>query len=738
MIPPNQTIYEFGHFQLKAADRCLFCRDKVIDLEPKVFATLLYLVENYGHTVSKKQIMGQVWPDEFVEENNVPRHIALLRKKLGGEQEQYIETIPKIGYRFVAEVKLVQPEEQPSPDAASTPVSPVPVEAATDINPVPTSAATSDPALVMAQPKSRRPGLLLLWPTTVALVGIGFWIAWTIYGHVPILTPTLKLTPFTTFPGLETAPALSPDGERVAFVWNGAGGDNFDIYVKPVISRNGGDEVPFRLTTDASRDGDPVWSPNGREIAFLRRGAEGGEFLAAPAQGGRERRLAEASSPRHEGWGRNLDWSPDGKSLAIVDRNSPSDPLSLFLVSTEHGSRQRLTSPPATCVGDVHPAFSPDGQTVAFMRSCSNAIYDIHLAPVRGGEPSRLTHDNGTITGLAWTPDGREIIFSSNREGGFRLWRVAAPGGEPQPLLAGVQNAVSPSLSRRMARLVFSQEIEDTNIWRLGLKPPQREQPPAQLIASTHREDAPRFSPDGRRIAFQSTRSGSFELWLCDSDGQRPVQLTRFGGPHVGCPRWSPDGLQLAFDSAHAGSHRDIYVINADGSGLRRLTTESSNDSRPSWSHDGKWIYFASNRSGAWQVWRAPAAGGEAVQVTRHGGREAFESPDGHFIYYAKGLEHDWSIWRVPVDGSEEIQVLDQAHQGYWALFEEGIYLLNPKTTAIEFFSFATRQRKRLAEVKKELDWSGPGFSVSPDQRWILYLQTDLLSSDLTLADNFR
>lgn len=619
-------IYEFGPFRLNPAEQQLLRDGREIHLEPKLFDLLLLLVRESGRLIEKAELFERIWPGTHVEEIALHRNIHDLRDALGdsARKPRYITTVPTRGYRFVAEVRLVQPEERTSSDA------------------------TSAPAVVTAQPKSRRPGVWLA-VATAALAGFGFWAAWPVHRPVPIPAPTVKLAPFTTYPGLEMAPALSPDGERVAFVWNGARGDNFDIYVKPVAGQTDGDEAPLRLTTDARRDGDPVWSPDGREIAFLRRSAEGSDFFAVPAQGGPERRLAEASSLRHEGWGRNLDWSPDGKSFVIVDKNSPSEPFSLFLISTKHGSRQRLTSPPATCVGDVHPAFSPDGQAVAFMRSCSNAVYDIHLVPVRGGEPSRLTHDNVTITGLAWTPDGREIIFSSNREGGFRLWRVAAPSGEPQPLLSGVQNAVSPSLSRRAARLVFSQESEDTNIWRLGLGPAQREQPPVQLIASTQREDAPRFSPDGRRIAFQSTRSGSFELWLCDSDGQRPVQLTRFGGPHVGCPRWSPDGRQLAFDSAHSGSHRDIYVINADGSGLRRLTTESSNDSRPSWSRDGKWIYFASNRSGAWQVWRAPSAGGEAVQVTRHGGREAFESADGRFVYYAKGQEHDWSIWRVPV-----------------------------------------------------------------------------------------
>ncbi|MGH9935926.1 MAG: winged helix-turn-helix domain-containing protein, partial [Blastocatellia bacterium] len=409
-------------------------------MEPKLFDLLLLFVQNGGRVIEKAEIFERIWPGTRVEEVALHRNIHDLREALGDSAKKpcYIATVPTKGYRFEAEVKLVQ----------------------INLSPAPTG--TSDSALVTAQPKSRRPSVWLAVVAVAALAGVSFWSAWSIYRPIPIPAPILKLAPFTTFPGLEVSPALSPDGARVAFVWNGARGDNFDIYVKPVASRNAGDETPLRLTTDARRDDDPVWSPDGREIAFLRRSVEGGAFYAVSAQGGPERRLTEASSLRHEGWGRNLDWSPDGKSLAIVDKNPPSEPFSLFLISTEHGGRQRLTSPPATCVGDVHPAFSPDGQMVAFMRSCSNAIYDIYLAPARGGEPSQLTFDNVTITGLAWTPDSREIIFSSNRQGGFRLWQVAASGGKPQPLLAGAQNAVSPAVARQMARLVFSQEIEDT------------------------------------------------------------------------------------------------------------------------------------------------------------------------------------------------------------------------------------------------------------------------------------
>jgi len=238
---------------------------------------------------------------------------------------------------------------------------------------------------------------------------------------------------------------------------------------------------------------------------------------------------------------------------------------------------------------------------------------------------------------------------------------------------------------------------------------------------------------------FSSGRSGSSEIWVCDADGSNPAQVTSFGGPDVGSARWSPDGGQIAFDSIAAGQ-RDIFVMSAEGGKPRRLTEDVADDVRPSWSLDGRWIYFGSNRTGEWQVWKTPAEGGQAVQVTRQGGREAFESFDTKFVYYSKSFGIP-GIWRVPRAGGEEIRVLDEPLQGFWALVRNGIYFVNPKTTprpTIEFFSFDTGHSTQVAPIEKELQLVYPSLAVSPDGRSLLYVQVDRFESDIVLAENFR
>jgi Tol biopolymer transport system component len=504
----------------------------------------------------------------------------------------------------------------------------------------------------------------------------------------------------------------------------------------------GGPGTPLRLTTDPAPDRYPAWSPGGRSIAFFRaRGSGKGEILLVPALGGPERRLTEAGAP-------GVSWSPDGKTLAFAERTETNS-TAIFLLATDTGERRRLTAAGGETYSESLPAFSPDGRTLAFCRSRTVELSDIYLLALAeaGSQPRRVTSER-QIGGLAWHPDGRSIIFSSNRGGPRSLWRISTERADAVPealrVGAGLVEVYSPAISRQGA-LAFEQYVADTDIWRAPLPGPAgggtaAAAAPVPLVSSTRAETDLNLSPDGKRLAFVSTRSGNREIWACDSEGSNPVQLTTFGGDLVGTPRWSADGRSIAFDAVREG-HRDIYVIAADGGFLRRLTTEKSDDVRPGWSRDGRWIYFGSNRSGNWQVWKAPAQGGTAVQVTRNGGREALESPDGKFVYYAQlGTP---GIWRVPAEGGNEEKVLDRGLQSAWAVASRGLYLLSRRPNegpAVEFYSFATGQLGLIRSLARNtlLGGGGPLFAVSPDERWMLYIQADRVQSDILLVENWQ
>ena len=243
--------------------------------------------------------------------------------------------------------------------------------------------------------------------------------------------------------------------------------------------------------------------------------------------------------------------------------------------------------------------------------------------------------------------------------------------------------------------------------------------------------------PTANALPFTSNRSGVYGIWISDADGSHATELFARPGSTSASAHWSPDGQRIAFVSNMGGKNIDIYVIRASGGKPVRLTTDPAEDVVPSWSRDGKWIYFASKRTGQYEVWKVPAAGGEAVRVTRKGGGPALESPDGKSIYYIKG---DWSgsLWKMPLSGGEEAQVLPSVYNRAFALVKEGIYFIpEPKPdgkSSIEFLNLETGQIKSVIPVSRP----NAGLSLSPDGRSLLFTQFDEAGSDLMLVENFR
>ena len=430
------------------------------------------------------------------------------------------------------------------------------------------------------------------------------------------------------------------------------------------------------------------------------------------------------------------------------------------MVSVETGEKRPLTNPVASSF-DQRPAFSPDGRQLAFVRDNGR----VYLTAVIGGGEKMLAGNLGVISGLAWTGDGREIIFDSALIGNWTLWRIPSSGGSPEAIFSEGARYSSPTLSRQGHRLAVVERHFDIDIRRLELPRVAPTSGPAsgpgsdrsggaveikeeamtKLIISQREDHSPQFSPDSKKIAFVSDRSGSTEIWVCTSDGGSPLQLTNVGVASSGSPRWSPDSRRLVYDS-NLETHSDLFVIDAEGGAPRRLTTDASSDLLPTWSRDGAWIYFCSDRGGNRdnrQIWKMPAEGGPAVQVTRKGGFEAFEAPDGKTLYYSKGYTD--GLWTVPSTGGDERPVPELSEAGYWrawTMTSDGIYFVAHTGSApprpLKFFSFATRRTTQIGMVEKEpLRWV-PGLAISPDRRWLLFAQIERNTSNIMLVENFR
>jgi len=551
--------------------------------------------------------------------------------------------------------------------------------------------------------------------------------------------PAVRLVPLTTYPGIEGPPSLSPDGNQVTFERDG------DIFVKQVDG-----EALVRLTNTTQTESAPAWSPDGRAIAFTR--ADEGIFVVSPLGGG-ERKIAGTHAPLLL---KAIAWTPDASSLIVSELTSPIC-ASLFVVSVATGQKTRLTAPPEPSIGDGWPAVSPDGRTVAFARYSQDATADIHVVALTGGELRQLTVDKASIFGLAWSTNS-ELIFSSGRSGTSRLWRASVTGADRTavaPLDGAGEDARFPSSARLATsgarpRLAYQRFVEDIDIRRAEIVAEgtrryalKASQP---FIASTQSDDHPRYSPDGMRIAFVSRRSGTYEIWVSDSDAANPVRLTSMEGPIVAAPQWSPDGRQIAyFASAGLGGRYAIYLIDSQGGRPSRLTrTDAALEALPVWSSDGQSIYLASGRSGSLQIWRIPRVGNEPLQITANGGAEACPSPDGRAVFYAKVPEAGPGLWSVPADGGAETRVLQSARFGYWAVVRDGIYFVDFDVARdvprpVKFFSLQSREVTQVGEVEPTVAWTNtPGFAVSPDGRWLLYTSLERSAADLMLVDSWK
>jgi Tol biopolymer transport system component len=430
---------------------------------------------------------------------------------------------------------------------------------------------------------------------------------------------------------------------------------------------------------------------------------------------------------------------PDNRHLVISGAQRPGESACLFLVDTASGEISWLTRPRPgeNMYGDFEPAAAPDGRSIAFTRGALSISQHLYLLPLSpdmrpAGEPRKLEATR-LIANPAWTPDGREIVFRF----GTTLARIGLDAGaKSRELLALGTNAFFPTLSRT-GRLAFSRNTDDTNVWRQELPARAGAPPlPERLIASTAQDQDARYSPDGSKIAFQSDRSGQFEIWVCGSDGAHCIQLTNINRPFItGTPRWSPDGKWIAFDSAWEGRFH-IYAINAAGGAARRLTADSIGGYIPSWSHDGMWIYYSRLTEGRDEIWKVPSAGGAPVQVTHAGGHTAFESPDGTLLYTK--AEVDPTLWRSALDGSQEKEVLrGVTHRGFVMAPDVIYYLREESGTEITLrrFRLSSREDIRLSSIVRPMFL---GLSLSPDGRYLIYAKVDQQGADLMMVENIR
>jgi Tol biopolymer transport system component/DNA-binding winged helix-turn-helix (wHTH) protein len=684
------------------------CRDgspEKILLQDQPLAILRALIARPGEMVSRDELVQLLWNGntnvDF--DPSLNKAVNRLRESLGDSAEtpRYIETLSRRGYRFIGKIAVL-----PIPNGGTNP---------------------------------RR----AWWKIA----------AWTVAGAACVLTavlvyhksrppsdpPAKTATPFTAFPGFELCPTFSPDGSQIAFAWDGEpapGSKGFDLYVKVIGSEN-----LQRLTRHASERICPAWSPDGKQIAFSRiSGADTGLY-AVPALGGPERKLRSIRVPNVSA--AHISWSPDGKSIAFVDFLLPKDNFRINLLSLETLESKQIAHPPE-CINGYLPAFSHSGKQLAYicLLNPTDKQFGIYIVPSSGGPPMLVTRFGtgwGWPYGIAWTANDEKLILSRPRFGfDSELDEVTLADGSLRKLSFG-QDTLSLAISAKGDKLAFAAgSFYHVDIWRKDLLHP--EVASVKLLTSTRSQQVPQYSPDGRHIVFTSNRGGPWEIWMSDADGTHPVQLSDASSSDAVYARWSPDSLKIAFDSRHSG-HPQVYIVDISERKPRRVVTNLSYMSVPSWSHDGTWIYFQSTaaHTDVERVFRCPASGGEAVALSVASGGSPLESYDGETLYFTdRPSKSSLHMVSLQPPGTESVlrgmpEVVDQSE---WTVVPRGIYFVpSDAPKSVRYFDFATKQVRQIFQVDRAFEDS---LSVSPDGRWILYTQTYEFNADIMLVENFR
>lgn len=735
-------LVRFGVFEADLRTQELRKHGLRVKLPRQSFQVLEMLIERQGDLVTREELQSALWPaDTFVDfENGLNNAVKRIRAVLGDSADapRFVETLPRLGYRFIAPAEI-EPRGNGNGGAALAEKRPAGSRngwAATLRGQEEDGLLARDAGRGASEGRGKRTWhLALVGFAMVVFVGLILTFREVQRRQSP---PTYTITPLTSYPGLEIGPAFSPDGNKVAFAWTKGGkrDDQFDLYVKVI-----GTETPVRLTHTPAAGLFPAWSPDGRYIAFARLTVESGEEEAGiymmPAVGGPERKLTDLLVAHYVFRGA-LTWAPDGKSLLYAG-TADEEPFNshVFQLNLETLEKRRLKDPADNCQFITFPTISPNGKFLAEACQQTFGLSAIYLTPLPGGAPRLLIQNEGDVGGLAWSRDGASLIYALRGE----LWRIKASGGTPERLWFG-QDAQGPSIAPTGDRLAYMRALFYSDLYAVhlgdGLR--LRGEEAVRFAPANVDQKNPEFSPDGKRVAFESLRTGNPEIWVSDADGSNLLQLTNFKGPLTGTPRWSPDGRQIVFDSRASG-RPELYVIGADGGLPRVVATTPNGGSVPYWSHDGRWIYFQGGGPREMQLYKVRPEGGKAVQLTKGSGYISREDPEGKRLYYTRvGVRT--TIWSVSVDGGDERRVEGIAEM-LWPGFQvtrKGILYFdtvasNPELMFLDFESGQTRNVGRLPGNPAAFN---AGVALSPDGRTLLYPQVSEESSDLMLVEGFK
>ena len=662
MSKTDKQLFEFGRFRLDAAERLLLRDGVPIPLTPKSFDLLLALITQPGHLLEKETLLKTVWPDSFIEENNLADNIFKLRKALGeGENGQkFIETIPKRGYRFIATVtESIADESQSIPQVDNQPM-------------------TVQPVSPPVKPHDKKSALHSWWrksawglAAVLLLAGAGrLAVSPSKEQHAsPHAIKVMSLTSGATI----IVAALSPDGKYFAYIEQEDAGGR--LWLRQVVGGPLLNLVPeikgIILALTFAPDGQAAYfvtyDQDIRQSALYRVSALGGPVTKV---------LTDIASP--------VTFAPDGQRLAFIRIDEKGEVTSLVLADLTGGNeRIVLTHSGLERFLGNGPSWSPDGKEIACQimsgqTQNSDWVCRVVGVDVENGTQRLLTAQQWEGTGrLAWLRDGSGLVMVGTKLGESgttardAVWFIAQPGGAVRRINSDLNRYSFSSLSVTddgSALLVIPYN-RNSQIWSVaargsGAKLSYAASSAVQLTTGTGEGRGGMVSLDDGSLVYATRTGEHVDLWQIRSAGSQPQQLTT-DPPFLEELSAPSDGRYLVFGSKRAGSTSHLFRVNRDGTNLRQLTSGAHREYESDCSPDGRWIVYSSlaaepDNLSKYKLWKIPAEGGTPVPLTEHDAYSPHFSPDGQWIsYYYFDATGRYQAVIIPAEGGAPFKTFE-------------------------------------------------------------------------------
>lgn len=629
MTFPLSNVFTVGEFTVERELNTLSHNGKRLVIEPKVMALLYYLACHANEVISRDKLMEDVWRSQ-VSEGAINRVVGLLRKVLSdnAESPRYIQTIAKKGYRLIADVKSIPDKNK---------------------NDILSTQENSNETILLHKLGDKKIALFSVFALLI-LLAINWQSLTSSTQHAFKITDP-KFEQLTSKQGFEYDASLSTDEQWLVYRHRKDVTQPYRLYLKARDQQRS-----IQLTDSEYDDRSPTFSHDQSKIVFFRKGQNTCHLnlltLNKSGQALKVEELFECGAIEHYS---NVVWAPDDLSVYFTDRMNSSMPYQIYQLHLSTLKVDEITGREDNYYGDNEIALSPSGEQLLFFRNKYWGNNQVFVKNLRTNEQRKVAELGFLSWTPSWTPDEQSIIFSDNRSGG-KLKLLDLTSGDIKTLYQSTQSINSPQLSASGNSIVYSTQTADVDIWQrsLTINGTQSivDDSINKLAVSSSRIDSqPVHSKDGSSLLFLSNRNGAMQLWLKNKEGISSIESLP-SAIKIDTYAWHPDGISAVI----ATSDKQLYLLNTQTNTTSLIELDKQSAAFPKFSPDGTMLYFASDKSGDWQIWGFNFLDKSIMQITQKGGYQVeTDHADGN-LYFTKYRQK--GIWQLDINTQLETPVV--------------------------------------------------------------------------------